>query len=291
MIDRSNGRSYYKSNSFRKMGIATVVMAIISISMISTSVSAGASESDVGITSRFGGKDMKRDITTEEVYAKKGTTNKVNRQVTETGVKVYPSGKSLIEVPYIDQSEGYPTGCEIVSTTMVLQYYGYDISVDRFIDNYLDMSLLEDIDGEIWGDNPNETFIGDPRSIYSYGCFAPVIVNSLNRILYDDMEANNTTGTSINKLIEKYIDKGIPVLLWATINLEPVSLDIEWNLRDTEEVYQWQGGEHCMVLVGYDDKSYYFNDPYDNHGLIAYEKDLVEMRFLEMGMQSVVVID
>lgn len=291
MIEKSNRRSYYKSNSFKKMGIATVVMAIISISMMSTGVSAGASESEVGIKSRFGGGDMKRDIKTKEVYAKKGDTDKVNRQVTETGVKVYPSGKSIIEVPYIDQSEGYPTGCEIVSTTMVLQYYGYDISVDRFIDNYLDKSLLEDVDGVLWGDNPNETFIGDPRSSYSYGCFAPVIVNSLNRIIYDGMKAKNTTGTSINKLIEEYIDKGIPVLLWATINLEPVSSGIEWNLRGTEDVYQWQGGEHCMVLVGYDDDSYYFNDPYDNHGLIAYERDLVEMRFLDMGMQSVVVSD
>lgn len=55
--------------------------------------------------------------------------------------------------------------------------------------------------------------------------------------------------------------------------------------------YTWQRNEHCLVLVGYDDDNYYFNDPYKNHGLIAYNKALVEQRFLEMGKQSVVVIN
>ena len=42
-----------------------------------------------------------------------------------------------IDVPYIDQSKRYPTGCESVSTVMALQYAGVNISVDKFIDNYL----------------------------------------------------------------------------------------------------------------------------------------------------------
>lgn len=36
--------------------------------------------------------------------------------------------------------------------------------------------------------------------------------------------------------------------------------------------------EHCMLLVGYDEKKYYFNDPYDNNGVIGYERELVEKR-------------
>lgn len=44
----------------------------------------------------------------------------------------------LIKVPYIDQSVKYPTGCESVSSVMLLRYLGYNLSVDEFIEKYLD---------------------------------------------------------------------------------------------------------------------------------------------------------
>lgn len=39
--------------------------------------------------------------------------------------------KVCIDVPYIDQSKLYPTGCESVSTVMLLRFLGIDITVDR----------------------------------------------------------------------------------------------------------------------------------------------------------------
>ena len=35
-----------------------------------------------------------------------------------------------IEVPYIDQSVKYPTGCESVSAVMLLKYLGYEMTVE-----------------------------------------------------------------------------------------------------------------------------------------------------------------
>ncbi len=43
----------------------------------------------------------------------------------------------IIEVPYIDQTEKYPTGCESISAVMLLRYLGYPISPEEFIDRYL----------------------------------------------------------------------------------------------------------------------------------------------------------
>lgn len=51
--------------------------------------------------------------------------------------------------------------------------------------------------------------------------------------------------------------------------------------------FTWTAGEHCLVLVGYDRNNYYFNDPYKNHGLIAYKKSLVNKRYIAMGKQCV----
>ena len=36
--------------------------------------------------------------------------------------------KVCIDVPYIDQSKLYPTGCESVSTVMLLRFLGIDIT-------------------------------------------------------------------------------------------------------------------------------------------------------------------
>ncbi|WP_346880407.1 C39 family peptidase [Clostridium sp. UBA3061] len=210
-------------------------------------------------------------------------THKINEQ----------SNKSykLISVPYISQAGEYPTGCEVVSTSMILKYYGYNISVDEFIDDYLESSFLEEVNGDLYGPNPNEAFVGDPRSVYSYGCYAPVIVNSLNKILGKEHCVKNTTGSGFNELIENYIDKEIPVLVWTSINLLPTESGAEWYLRESGEKFQWISNEHCMVFVGYDKDKYYFNDPYEGNGVVGYDKKLVEKRFKELGDQSIVILN
>ena len=43
--------------------------------------------------------------------------------------------RNVIDVPYLDQSVRYPTGCESVSAVMLLRYLGYEMSVDEFMSN------------------------------------------------------------------------------------------------------------------------------------------------------------
>lgn len=214
-----------------------------------------------------------------------------NSNEVELNDKNYSEQYKFISVPYISQSGGYPTGCEIVSASMLLQYYEYNVSVDEFIDNYLESSLLEEVNGDLYGPNPNEVFVGDPRSVYSYGCYAPVIVNSLNKILDGEHLAKNTTGNEFNELIENYIDREIPVLVWTSINLLPTNAGTQWYIRESGDKFQWISNEHCMVLVGYDEDKYYFNDPYEDNGVVSYDKELVEKRFEELGKQSVAIIN
>ena len=66
-----------------------------------------------------------------------------------------------IEVPYLDQSEAYPTGCESVSTVMLLQYLGYDISVDTFIEQYLEKENFEEREG-VWYGPDQERVLREP---------------------------------------------------------------------------------------------------------------------------------
>lgn len=183
-----------------------------------------------------------------------------------------------IEVPYIDQSICYPTGCESVSAVMLLQFLGSDITVDEFIEKYLPCRGFEDREGKLYGPDPRKHFCGSPYDADSFGCYAPVICQSLNMALGSDYEAVDETGTKTERLLEQYIDKGMPVVFWACIDMKEPVVGPKWKLFATGETFTWISNEHCMLLVGYDEEGYYFNDPHGNNGVIRYDKALVEKR-------------
>lgn len=196
--------------------------------------------------------------------------------------------KVLLDTPYISQ-RGFPTGCESASAVMLLRDAGYSTSIDSFIDDALDIGWLYEKNGTLYGPDPDSSFIGDPRSEYGYGCYAPVITNALNRIISNGDKAVNITGTSMSELITDYIDKGTPVAVWATINMIEMKYTTEWIIPETGKLFTWKSNEHCLVLVGYDDKFYYMNDPYNSNGLCSYSRSLVEKRYAVMGYQAVVI--
>lgn len=198
----------------------------------------------------------------------------------------------LLDVPYLSQEGEYPTACEIVSAVMVLSYYGYNVSIDDFIDNYLPQAdIFVDTETDLLtSTSPTQAFIGNPKSSGGYGCYAPVIVSALNDLVGNTALAIDTTDTDIDILVDNYVKRNIPVLLWASIDLAPTSVGDSWILKDTGEWFTWTAGEHCMVLVGADQNYYYFNDPYNSNGIVKYHKKLVTKRWEELGKQSVVLV-
>ncbi len=213
----------------------------------------------------------------------------VDIPVGETPSPVDPEeAKKLIDVPYLHQN-AYPTGCESVSAVMAMRYWGVDISVDDFIDHYLTCRPLKEENGQLIGPSPNKAFVGDPRTSYGFGCYAYPMGIACNKLLGEDFLVLNRTGYTLPELIERYIDRDIPVLVWATINMvEPFESYTWTDELDGSEV-QWIGNEHCLVLVGYDDQHYYCNDPYNNNGVVAYKRDVLEKRYTQMGQMALVI--
>lgn len=199
-------------------------------------------------------------------------------------------GRVCIKAPYIDQSGAYPTGCESVSAVMLLQFLGIDVTVDEFIEKYLEKKGFEERDGELFGPDPRKYFCGSPYDEDSFGCYAPVIAEAMERALGGTYTVRDETGTDTAELLRQYIDKGMPVIYWACINMREPVAGPQWKLSDTGEVFTWISNEHCMLLVGYDEEGYYFNDPYDNNGLIRYSKEVVEDRHRAQHMQAVGVL-
>ncbi len=199
--------------------------------------------------------------------------------------------KKIIQAPYIDQTSDYPTGCESVSAVMLLRYLNVPVSVDEFIDNYLEKEPMQYRKGRLCGPDPFRCFAGSPYDRESFGCYAPVIVSALNKAFEKKgrkLSAIDITGMPMDRIMTDFLDQDMPVVFWASIDLKETVLGPEWRLPDGS-VFTWISNEHCMLLTGYDNDSYYFNDPWQNHGRVAWPKKLVEQRHKEQRKMAVAV--
>ena len=92
---------------------------------------------------------------------------------------------------------------------------------------------------------------------------------------------------SVEWLCSEYIDKNRPVLIWATMGMKQSKNGRSWKFENGE-TFTWIASEHCLVLVGYNDEYYFLNDP-QSGSTVAYQKDVVEKRFKELGFQAVYI--
>lgn len=192
-----------------------------------------------------------------------------------------PIGNSkIIQAPFISQLGKYPTGCESVTTVMALNHIGIDISVDKFIDSYLTKTGVPF--------DPNISFGGNPRSTSGYGCYAPVIKKALDKALSGkNYEAKVLNNVSLKTLCSQYIDKGIPVILWATMYMNTPYISSTWTYNG--KTINWIAPEHCLLLVGYDSSHYIFNDPLTYQPQTYYSKSSVEVAYKGLNYQAIVL--
>ena len=202
----------------------------------------------------------------------------------------YPPTK-LLDVTYINQKAKYPTGCESVSAVMALNYAGYTITPEDFIDNYLPQSPTPYVDetGKLFGYNPYKVFIGSPYSADGWGCYYPVIWRCISRIIDKNRHRIVRIQNASMSRLTSYIDRDTPVIIWATQGMSKPERSETWALADGNKNFTWVSPNHCLLLVGYDDEGYYFNDPltYKN---CRYPAEIVEKRYSAMGRQALVIL-
>ncbi len=188
------------------------------------------------------------------------------------------------------QGCAYPNGCESVASVMALQHAGIDISVDTFIAAHLPMAELPAFfDDDPTAADPAQAFIGDPRSITGLYCFAPVIETAIDSLIDPDKyHCRVHKDRSLDALCSTYLDKGVPVILWTTLGMTPMEYNgLSWQIEGTENTHQMIRNLHCVLLVGYDDTSYYIQDPL--YGSLSYAKARVQSAYASMGRQAITV--
>ncbi len=207
---------------------------------------------------------------------------------------IYPQ-KKILNVKYISQEPNYPCGCEGVSAVMLLDYHGFKISVDEFFENTLDTFpfTYNKRTDSYYGEDMDRYYVGDPTTELGKGCFAPVIKAAVEKVVPDEYIAVVEQGYTVSELVEEYVKKqNKPILLWATSLMRSSYKGTTWHINRTGGTYSFPAYMHCMVLVGYNEaeRVYYFNDPYKSRGLVAYDMELVETRFKELGSQALALM-
>lgn len=195
-------------------------------------------------------------------------------------------------VPVYLQNPELPAGCEATSAAMLLAAYGNDTDKLSFA-AALPKCPLELHDGLLYGPHPSEAFIGSPDSSYGFGVFAAPVVTTMQAIIDEASgrhRANDLTGVGEDALLS-YLDRGIPVCAWTTMDLLPLANKGGWYLKDgaayTEEYYTWPGNEHCVVLVAYDRNTVTVHDPLQ--GVVTWERALFFQRHAEVGAFAIVL--
>lgn len=191
--------------------------------------------------------------------------------------------------PHICQMMKYPTGCESVAAVSLMQFYGVDITVEEFIDNHLPTADYPYYDGDImYGESPWDVFIGEPYSDSGYGCYSTVIVRAMKSAISQDYEISALYNLPMSALCSEYIDKGQPVMIWATMEMQEPAEGRSWILPDGE-TFTFIRPEHALVLIGYDDNNYYFCDPRAEETVVSYPKSDCETAYNALYSQAIIM--
>ena len=217
------------------------------------------------------------------------TTHTTTTTAITTTTTKQPSSVRL-DVQNILQNPELPTGCEITSATILLNYYGYAVDKEQMCEYLPQSNKFYYKDGLLIGPDTNEYFIGNPHTTRGRAlqCFAPVIEKAINSYLSYDKSAYRAKAIVGEDLeyFYSYLSSGDPVCVWATDGMSK-AVKVQGWYTDSLEIVTSYRNIHCLVMTGYDEKYIYVADPLGK--LTKVDKALLESRYQSVGSQAVVL--
>ncbi|MDQ8734865.1 C39 family peptidase [Paenibacillus sp. LHD-38] len=222
------------------------------------------------------------------------STNQLLEHVKEVE-RVSEDGQIKISKVYMDveelmQKPELPNGCEIVSLTAVLNYYGYEVSKTEMADKYLPKQPFTIKANKLYGPDPYKAYAGNPRDLKgAFFSYAPPIVKAAKLYLDavgDSKRVADVSGSSREQIIE-YLNKGIPVVVWTTLDLSKPKMNAAWYFNDTGDYFPAPVNLHVVVLNGYEDNLVHVMNPLK--GQVTYNADTFFKSYDEMGSHALIV--
>lgn len=196
------------------------------------------------------------------------------------------ANKETIDVPIIEQLPELINGCEVTSLAMVINYFGGDVDKNTLSQEVKKdkTPMVKNSSGEIikWGD-PDYGFVGDIEGDdgYGYAIYPKALMPLANKYLNN--KAVDLTGETTDTLI-KYLSQKKPILVWITSDFSVPEDFITWTKNGKKIKATFS--EHCVVLTGYDDKNFYYNDPLTGVKNTAVDKKTFEEVWGAMGKMA-----
>ncbi len=227
----------------------------------------------------------------DESFSSRGKTGETLFQLNREKIK--KTGSHYIEdFELIWQMPELPTGCEITSLTMVLNYLGAEADkVDISREYLLKEDVTCDENDKYYGPDFKYTFAGDPEGDTSYGCMAPCIVKTAQRYIADNeyaLSPVNLSGAEFEELLD-YVEHDVPVIIWSTMELIEPEYKAKWYTPENKEVV-WPSNEHCVVLTGYDADvgTVQTHDPMN--GVLTLDMGAVCTRYEQLEKNAVIIV-
>lgn len=187
----------------------------------------------------------------------------------------------ISNVPFINQYPNYPTGCESVALTILLNYYGVAVTPDDIIAKLPKGDVPTQKNGKMYGGNPEKEFVGNPYSLNAYGVYEKPIAEVANQYKSGIKIA---TGTEFSKILE-IVKTGRPVLVWTSMNLSVSYISKSWIYEPTGETIYWKANEHAVVIIGYTEDKVIISDPIN--GKVKYQsKTIFNERYNYYGKKA-----
>lgn len=181
----------------------------------------------------------------------------------------------------ICQHPALPTGCEMTSLAMVLNFLDVPAEKTDLADNYLTKGPIHQV-------SPWNAFVGNPRSSNAYGCYAPVVVKAANSYLKAKKSSLRATYISGKELetLSAYTSAGYPVLVWNTMECRKPYYSATWYVNGKK--IRWIAPQHCLVLLGFKGNNVVVADP--TYGTIrSFGKELFRRGYDAFFKQAVVI--
>lgn len=277
-----------------------LALTVLVLSTIGIMISAGVVYSYASIDANlFNNKtnyvepNTKENIENDEIITeeKEIIIEKKNVAIVENKKIANPDNYVINNVPFIAQNPKYPNGCEAASTTMLLNYYGMNITLTDFINNYLNMDKVYTKNGVRYGPNPEVCYAGDPASLHGgWGCFSTAIENAVNKLINKKYVNKYTVKQNTSKASLPELAKSKkPFAVWTTISYNVVKGQYTWKSYDGKTTYTYPKDLHVIVVIGQDDNYYYVNDPLKNTGNTKIAKSTLEKSFDSMGRKAIMI--
>ena len=184
--------------------------------------------------------------------------------------------------PTYNQNPDYPNGCESAALYNLLRFYNVNVSMSQLINALKKGDGPHYEDGVYYGGNPELEFVGDPSDSHGYGVYQKPIIEVANKFKSGMIDY---TGHSLDEVLA-IVKKGIPVQIWASVNMQNTDICTNWIYKETGEKINWICKLHSVVVIGFNKSKVIVSDSYTGK-IESYNRKQLEKIYNLYGKRAI----